>query len=93
MELARDPRIRLAGINYKDAQEKASAFLQENGNPYAAVGADIAGRTSIDWGVYGVPETFVLDRNGRVMFKHVGPLDSRSMRSEIIPQLETLLVQ
>ncbi|MGO6819725.1 DsbE family thiol:disulfide interchange protein (plasmid) [Rhizobium leguminosarum] len=88
MELAKDPRIKLVGINYKDAPEKAAAFLQENGNPFAAIGIDTTGRSSIDWGVYGVPETFVIDRTGRIVLRHVGPIDEKSLTMDILPVLE-----
>ncbi len=65
----------LAGLNHKDEPENARRFLSVLGNPYAVVGADRSGRTSIEWGVYGVPETFVIDREGLIIMKHVGPLD------------------
>ena len=74
MELARDDRIRIVGLNYKDKPENARRFLGELGNPYVAVGADSDGRTAIEWGVYGVPETFLVDQSGKIIFKHVGPL-------------------
>ena len=78
----------LLGINQKDAPENAARFLAELGNPYDAVGADADGRTSIDWGVYGVPETFVVDATGTITFKHVGPIDARSLPG-IIAAVET----
>jgi cytochrome c biogenesis protein CcmG, thiol:disulfide interchange protein DsbE len=81
--------VRLFGINQKDAAENAVAFLTELGNPYDAIGADANGRTSIDWGVYGVPETFIVDAKGVIRFKHVGPLDMGDLDSEIIPAIET----
>ena len=80
--------VRLFGINQKDAPENARAFLNELGNPYDAVGADANGRVSIDWGVYGVPETFVVDADGIIAFKHVGPISPATLRSEIIPAIE-----
>jgi cytochrome c biogenesis protein CcmG/thiol:disulfide interchange protein DsbE len=80
--------VRMFGINQKDPAENAVAFLQELGNPYDAIGADSAGRTSIDWGVYGVPETFIVDASGVIRFKHVGPLDLADLESEILPALE-----
>ncbi len=64
MKLAEDKRIRIVGINYKDQPENARRFIGRYGNPFAAVGADANGRASIDWGVYGVPETFVIGRDG-----------------------------
>lgn len=77
--------VRLLGINHKDAPANARAFLAELGNPYDAVGSDANGRVSIDWGVYGVPETFVVDTQGIVTYKHVGPISLRSLREEVIP--------
>ena len=74
MDLARDGSVRVAGINYKDDPENARRFLGALGNPYAAVGVDPTGRTAIDWGVYGVPETFVIGPDGTIRHKHIGPL-------------------
>jgi cytochrome c biogenesis protein CcmG, thiol:disulfide interchange protein DsbE len=80
--------VRLFGMNQKDAPENAVSFLNELGNPYDAIGADANGRTSIDWGVYGVPETFIVDARGVIRFKHVGPLVMDDLASEIIPAIE-----
>lgn len=80
--------IRLFGINQADAPENARAFLAELGNPYAAVGADRDRRVSIDWGVYGVPETFVVDANGIITFKHVGPLTPEAIETELRPAID-----
>jgi cytochrome c biogenesis protein CcmG, thiol:disulfide interchange protein DsbE len=74
MELAKDERLRVFGINYKDRPENARRFLGALGNPYHAVGVDENGRSAIDWGVYGVPETFIVDRNGVIRHKHIGPI-------------------
>jgi cytochrome c biogenesis protein CcmG, thiol:disulfide interchange protein DsbE len=79
--------IRLFGINHSDAPENAAAFLTELGNPYDAVGADRDRRVSIDWGVYGVPETFLVDANGVIVFKHVGPLTAESIENELKPAI------
>jgi cytochrome c biogenesis protein CcmG/thiol:disulfide interchange protein DsbE len=79
---------RLFGINQSDAPENARAFLAELGNPYAAVGADRDRRVSIDWGVYGVPETFVVDAQGTIRFKHVGPLTLQAVEQELLPAIE-----
>jgi cytochrome c biogenesis protein CcmG/thiol:disulfide interchange protein DsbE len=76
------------GINYKDAPENARGFLNQFGNPFSRVGADASGRTAIDWGVYGVPETFVVDAQGRIVFKHVGPLTAAQMNDILLPQVE-----
>ena len=91
MQLSRDDRITVAGLNYKDEAENARRFLGELGNPYAAVGADGTGRTAINWGVYGVPETFVVGRDGTIRFKHVGPLSPQSLTGDLIPAIEKAL--
>ena len=80
--------VRLFGINQSDAPENARAFLAELGNPYDAVGADRDRRVSIDWGVYGVPETFVVDAQGIITFKHVGPLTAEAVETELLPAIE-----
>ena len=85
--LKRETDIPIYGINQKDAAENAKAFLAELGNPYDAVGADGDGRTSIDWGVYGVPETFIVDAHGVIRFKHTGPLAMDDIDKEIVPAL------
>jgi cytochrome c biogenesis protein CcmG, thiol:disulfide interchange protein DsbE len=74
VDLARDPSIRVVGINQKDNPDNARRFLGTLGNPYAAVGVDPNGRASIDWGVYGVPETFIVGPDGTIRHKHIGPL-------------------
>lgn len=88
--LRQDTGVRLFGINQADAPENARAFLAELGNPYDAVGADANRRVSIDWGVYGVPETFLVDANGTIVFKHVGPLTPEAIESEVLPALAKL---
>lgn len=79
LEIARSAGVQMLGINQKDQAENAAKFLAELGNPYSAVGADLDGRVSIDWGVYGVPETFVVNPAGVITYKHVGPIDARSL--------------
>lgn len=74
VDLARDPSVRLVGINQRDNPDNARRFLGALGNPYAAVGVDPNGRASIDWGVYGVPETFIVGPDGTIRHKHIGPL-------------------
>ena len=93
MELAKDSRFRLAGINQKDQPDNARRFLGRNGNPYALVGADMSGRASIEWGVYGVPETFVVGRDGVILFKHVGPITAESLRDRLRPEIEKALAR
>jgi cytochrome c biogenesis protein CcmG/thiol:disulfide interchange protein DsbE len=89
--LAKDRRIRLVGINYKDQPDNARRFLGRYGNPFAASGADSTGRAVIDWGVYGVPETFLVDRNGRIAFKLVGPITSGNFETVLKPEIEKVL--
>ena len=79
MDLSKDPSIRVVGVNYKDNPENARRFLGQLGNPYAAVGADTAGRAAIDWGVYGVPETFIVGADGTIRHKHIGPLTPQGL--------------
>ncbi|MDJ1159732.1 DsbE family thiol:disulfide interchange protein [Chelatococcus sp. SYSU_G07232] len=79
MQLAGQPGVRLVGINYKDNPENARRFLGQLGNPFAAVGVDQSGRAAIDWGVYGIPETFVVGADGTVRHKQIGPLTPGNM--------------
>ena len=90
-ELAADPRIKVLGINYKDVPENARRFLGELGNPYAAVGVDDRGRAAIDWGVYGVPETFLIGSDGIIRHKIIGPLSERALREVLMPEIEKLI--
>lgn len=78
-DLAKRPSLQIVGINYKDQTENARRFLGALGNPYSAVGVDDAGRASIEWGVYGVPETFIVDGKGIVRHKHIGPLTPETL--------------
>ncbi|WP_284443542.1 DsbE family thiol:disulfide interchange protein [Brucella suis] len=93
MEIAKDERIRVVGINYKDQPENARRFLGDLGNPFAAVGADRAGRSAIEWGVYGVPETFLVDQTGKIVYKHVGPFTPESVKNDLLPAVEKALQQ
>jgi cytochrome c biogenesis protein CcmG/thiol:disulfide interchange protein DsbE len=88
MTLKGDPRFRLTGLNYKDKPENALRFLGEMGNPFAAIGVDENGRTAIEWGVYGVPETYIVGKDGRVLYKHVGPFTEQSITGELMPAVE-----
>jgi cytochrome c biogenesis protein CcmG/thiol:disulfide interchange protein DsbE len=88
MKLAADGYA-IQGLNYKDAPDDARAFLAELGDPYDRIGTDRSGRTGIDWGVYGVPETFVIDAEGKVRHKHVGPLQARDLE-KLLPLLEEI---
>jgi cytochrome c biogenesis protein CcmG, thiol:disulfide interchange protein DsbE len=90
MRLSAEKRVAVLGINYKDRTEDAARWLKELGNPYAAIGHDEPGRVSIDWGVYGVPETFVVDREGRIRFKQVGPITPAVLQDTILPLIARL---
>ena len=87
--LAATKRVPIYGIDYKDKTEAARAWIAELGNPYTKVGTD-DGRVGIDWGVYGVPETFVVDSAGRIRYKHVGPLTEADVRRTILPVVAQL---
>ncbi len=91
IELAADARIRLLGMNYKDQSENARRFLAQYGNPYVANGVDANGRAGIEWGVYGVPETFVIDRAGIVTYKLIGPITSDNLQTHLRPEIEQAL--
>ena len=84
----KDKRIQLVGINYKDAPDNARRFLNRYGNPFVATGRDEAGRASIDWGVYGVPETFLIGRDGRIAYKLVGPITADNLARTLKPEIE-----
>ena len=79
--------IPIYGVNYKDKPDAALGFLDELGNPYAAIGADETGRMGIEWGLYGVPETFVIDGQGKVVMRFAGPVTERALENDIRPAL------
>jgi len=87
--LARSKRVPIYGIDYKDKPQAALAWIAELGNPYKRIGVD-DGRVGIEWGVYGVPETFLVDRAGRIRFKHVGPLTQAVVERTILPLVSRL---
>ena len=91
VRLAGDKRIRIIGINYKDQPDNARRFLGRYGNPFAASGADTSGRAAIEWGVYGVPETFIIGRDGRIAYKLVGPLTPDNLERVVKPEIEKAL--
>jgi cytochrome c biogenesis protein CcmG/thiol:disulfide interchange protein DsbE len=91
MRLAADRRIRVAGINYKDQPENARRFLGRYGNPFVANGTDANGRAAIEWGVYGVPETFVVGRDGRISYKLIGPITPENLERALQPAIEQAL--
>ena len=87
MQLSKRPDIQVFGLNYKDKPDNARRFLGVHGNPYARVGVDPKGRVAVDWGVYGVPETFVVDKQGKIRFKYVGPITPDVLK-KLLPQIE-----
>jgi cytochrome c biogenesis protein CcmG, thiol:disulfide interchange protein DsbE len=90
-ELAKDSRLQLVGINYKDAPDNARRFLGRYGNPFGIVGVDANGRASIEWGVYGVPETFIVGREGTIVYKMVGPVTPQNFDSVLKVEIEKAL--
>jgi len=90
MRLAADKRFAVVGINYKDLPENAQRFLGALGNPFSMIGADREGKTGIDWGVYGVPETFIV-KDGIILHKFIGPLNEEGLASDFIPAIEKAL--
>jgi cytochrome c biogenesis protein CcmG/thiol:disulfide interchange protein DsbE len=88
VRLARDPRIHVVGINQKDSTDNARRFLTRYGNPFAAIGVDTNGRASIEWGVYGVPETFLVGRDGRILYKLIGELTAQNLEQVVKPEIE-----
>lgn len=90
MRLAEAEGATIHGIAYKDERAAAQGFVEELGNPYTRIGFDGDGRVAIDWGVYGVPETYVIDGGGRIRYKRVGPLSPRHLEEDILPLLEEL---
>lgn len=87
-ELSKDERLNIVGINYKDKSDNALRFLGELGNPYAAIGIDPNGKAAIDWGVYGIPETYLVGPDGTIIYKKVGPIDTATYDRELIPAIE-----
>jgi cytochrome c biogenesis protein CcmG/thiol:disulfide interchange protein DsbE len=79
--------VRVFGVNYKDQAAAARRFLGRYGNPYFAVGMDGNGRAAIEWGVYGMPETFVVNGRGEIVYKHVGPITPEALEAKIIPAI------
>jgi cytochrome c biogenesis protein CcmG/thiol:disulfide interchange protein DsbE len=92
LTVAADPRVRVVGMNYKDQPDNARRFLGRYGNPFAANGIDGNGRAAIEWGVYGVPETFVIGRDGRIAYKLIGPATPDNLETALQPAIEKALV-
>lgn len=91
LKLAQDKRIRIVGINYKDAPDNARRFLGRYGNPFTAVGVDANGRAAIEWGVYGVPETFVVGRDGAIAYKLIGPITPENLDNVLKAEIDKAL--
>jgi cytochrome c biogenesis protein CcmG/thiol:disulfide interchange protein DsbE len=91
IQLGRDKRLQVIGINYKDTTENARRFLGRYGNPFGIVGVDGNGRASIEWGVYGVPETFIVGRDGTIVYKLVGPITADNLEAVLKPEIDKAL--
>lgn len=87
-QLKEEAGVDIYGVNYKDQTDAARRFVGRFGNPYSAVGTDKSGRAAIDWGVYGTPETFVVNGRGEVVYKHVGPISADSLTTKLLPAIE-----
>jgi cytochrome c biogenesis protein CcmG/thiol:disulfide interchange protein DsbE len=85
--IARNEQVQMIGINYKNKPSRAAKFLEERGNPYDLIGADRNGRAAIEWGVYGMPETFLVDRSATIIFKHTGPVTPNVYKDELLPMI------
>lgn len=90
-DLATRDGFQMIGINYKDKPENARRFLGSLGNPYDRVGSDPDGRAAIEWGVYGIPETYIVDATGTIRYKYIGPLSPETYQEEFLPQLDKIL--
>lgn len=90
MQLAETGLVPIHGLNYKDRPDDAATWLDKRGDPYTRTGADISGRVGIEWGIYGVPETFIIGPDGRIAYKHVGPLTPDTIQNTILPLVQRL---
>jgi cytochrome c biogenesis protein CcmG/thiol:disulfide interchange protein DsbE len=90
MQLKAEDVVPVHGINYKDKPDDAAEWLDTLGDPYTRTGADLNGRVSIEWGVYGVPETFVINREGRIAYKHIGAVTPQVLEETLLPLIERL---
>lgn len=93
LELSKDPRVNVVGINYKDRNDNALRFLGELGNPFSAIGVDPNGKAAIDWGVYGIPESYLVGPDGTILYKKVGPFDPDSFQTQLMPAIEKALTK
>jgi cytochrome c biogenesis protein CcmG, thiol:disulfide interchange protein DsbE len=92
-QLSQDPRIQIVAINYKDKSDNALRFLGELGNPYKAIGMDPNGKAAIDWGVYGIPESYLVAPDGTIVYKRVGPFDAQSIEQGLFPAIDKVLAK
>ncbi len=83
--------VDVVGLDYKDEPADAKRWLQQFGDPYTLSVVDLDGRVGIDWGVYGVPETFVIGKDGLIKYKHIGPINEQSLQDEVLPMIKSLL--
>ena len=90
MKISKEKTVRLFGINYKDQTQAAINWLNQLGDPFERIVADKDGRAAIDWGVYGVPETYLIDKQGKVRYRHVGPLTERILEEKLMPIIQLL---
>lgn len=90
LDVARNKQVSIVGLNYKDAPADALNVLRQEGNPYDQVIVDASGRTGIDWGVYGVPESFILDKQGIIRYKHIGPITPDAWNTTLLPLIRRL---
>lgn len=90
-QLANMKLVDIVGLDYKDEPADGKRWLQQFGNPYTLSAVDYEGRAGIDWGVYGVPETFVIGKDGLIKYKHIGPVTQQALIEEIVPMIKSLL--
>jgi len=90
MDIAAQDILPIWGLNYKDQPEDSARWLNDLGDPFTQIGSDLSGRVGIDWGVYGVPETFVIDAQGRIVYKHIGILTRIDWDEKIMPLIDSL---
>ncbi|MDE2601012.1 MAG: DsbE family thiol:disulfide interchange protein [Bradyrhizobium sp.] len=91
IQLGQDKRLQLVGINYKDTADNARRFLGRYGNPFGIVGVDSNGRAAIEWGIYGVPETFIIGRDGKILYKLVGPVTAENIDTVVKAEIDKAL--
>ncbi|HXD32490.1 MAG TPA: DsbE family thiol:disulfide interchange protein [Pyrinomonadaceae bacterium] len=90
LQLSRAGKVPIYGLNWKDQRDDAMSWLKELGNPYVVSVSDLEGRVAIDYGVYGAPETYLIDKNGVIRFKHIGPLDQGTLEKKVLPLVDEL---